>query len=422
MFMFKFWRGMPLFKRIMVGFIVGIALGVILGPQAAVLQFLGTILIRLFSMLAAPLILCLLVTAVADVGDFKTMGKIGGKTILTFICTSFPAVLLGLVLANLMNLGSGVNLSTEGLAATAVAAPSALDTLVNIIPSNPFAALNSANLLQIIFFAMLLGLALTRLGEKGKLVHNLFKAGGDVMKEVMTIVLNFAPYGIMGLMAWVVGTHGLAVLMPFAKFIVAVYIGSAIFVVLVYGVVMVGLIGKVSPLRFFKEMKEPILFSFATSSSFATMPLTLAATKRMVGNKVADFVVPFGSVINMDGTAIYQALAAIFAAHIFGIELTLSQQFIIVLSTVLASIGTAGIPGAGLVSLSIVLTAAGLPIETMALLAGIDRIVSGVRSTVNILGDAATSIVVAKTEGELELADDVAKTAPGLLGSWRGSA
>jgi Na+/H+-dicarboxylate symporter len=399
---FKFWREMSLFVRIMIGFVIGVALGLILGPQAAVLNFLGTILIRLFTMVVAPLVFCLLVTAAADVGDYKTLGKIGIKTMVIFLCTTFFAIIIGLVMAFAFGVGSGVTIATEGAATGNVNVPSPLDTLINIIPNNPFAALNTNNLLQIIFFALLLGFALTRLGGKGRALLEVFRSGAEVMKEIVGIVLLFTPYGVLGLMAWVVGINGAAILLPFVKTIVAVYAACLLHCIIVQGFIMVGLLGRISPVRFFKEMKEAILFIFATCSSVATIPLTLAGVKRVgVNDKVADFVVPFGAVINMDGTAIFQGVAIVFASQIFGIELSFTQLVVVVMATTLASIGTAGVPGSGLVMLSIVLTAINLPMETIGLLAGIDRILNMARVIPNIVGDAATAVVIAKTEGEL---------------------
>jgi Na+/H+-dicarboxylate symporter len=402
---FKFWREMSLFKRIMIGFILGIALGLILGPKAVVLNFLGTILVRLLTMVVAPLVLCLLICAAADVGDYKTLGKIGIKTVLIFIFSTALAVVVGLVFANLFSVGTGVNLSTAGAQASTVKVPSAMETLINIIPNNPFAALNTANLLQIIFFALLLGFALTRLGSKGKALLDVFRSGADVMKEITAIVLEFTPYGVLGLMANVVGINGIAILLPYAKSIAAVYLGCFLYTVFVQGFLMVGLMGKTNPLRFFKELKEAALFIFATCSSVATIPLTLEGTKRLgVSEKVGNFVIPFGAVMNMNGTAIYEAVAVIFAAQIYGIELSFMQQIIILLSATLASVGTAGVPGSGLVMLTIVLSSVNLPMEAVGLLAGIDRILNMARVIPNILGDAATAVIIARGEGEFDKA------------------
>lgn len=295
----------------MIGFIIGIAAGLILGENATKLAFLGTILTRLLTMVVAPLVLGLLICAAADIKDFKTLGKIGGKTLGIFLGSTAIAVAIGLVLCNIMNIGGGfVMEATESYDAAEI--PSVVDTLMNIIPTNPFNSLSAQNLLQIIFFSLLLGFALIKLGDKGAPVLNFFRAWTEAWKEITNIVLEFTPYGVMGLMANIVGKYGLDVLLPYAKTIGACYLTCALFTILVQGGLMVGCYGKISPIKFFAVMKEAILFVFATCSSVATIPLNLKCTKKLgVSEKIADFVIPFGAVMNMNGTAIYEAVAVV---------------------------------------------------------------------------------------------------------------
>lgn len=393
----KKWNSLGLFTRIMIGFVLGIGAGVILGEKAGCLAFLGTILTRLLTMVVAPLVLGLLICSAADVKDFRTLGKIGGKTLGIFLGGTAIAVAIGLVLCNVMQIGAGfVMETTQAYDATEV--PSIVDTLMNIIPTNPFNSLSTQNLLQIIFFALLLGFSLIKLGDKGTPVLDFFRA----WKEITNIVLEFTPYGVFGLMADIVGRYGMDILVPYMKTIGACYLTCALFTIFVQGGLMVGLYGKISPIRFFSVMKEAILFVFATCSSVATIPLNLKCTKELgVSDKIADFVIPFGAVMNMNGTAIYEAVAVIFASQVFGIHLTVTQQIMVMLTAVLASVGTAGIPGSGLVMLTIVLNAVNLPLETIGLLAGIDRILNMARVIPNIVGDAAAAVVVAKSEKEL---------------------
>jgi Na+/H+-dicarboxylate symporter len=387
----------------MVGFVLGIIAGLILGPKATHLAFLGTILTRLLTMVVAPLVLGLLICAAADVRDFKTLGKIGGKTLGIFLGTTAIAVAIGLVLSNVMKIGAGFVMETN-VAYDAKEIPSIADTLMGIIPTNPFNSLSTQNLLQIIFFALLLGFALIKLGDKGAPVLNFFRAWTEAWKEITNIVLIFTPYGVFGLMANIVGKYGLNVLLPYIKTIGACYLTCALFTIFVQGFLMAGVIGGISPKKFFGTMKEAMLFIFATCSSVATIPLNLKCTKKLgVSDKIADFVIPFGAVMNMNGTAIYEAVAVIFASQVFGIHLTVTQQIMVMITAVLASIGTAGIPGSGLVMLTIVLNAVNLPLETIGLLAGIDRILNMARVIPNIVGDAATAVIVAKTEGELNV-------------------
>lgn len=403
------WKKLSLFARIMVGFVLGIIIGLIFGPQASVINFLGTILVRLLNMVVAPLVLCLLICAAADVGDYKMLGKIGMKTVVIFLVSTAAAVAVGLSFAYLFSVGTGVTLNVEtSAAAKNIVIPSALTTIIEIIPTNPFAALSNANLLQIIFFALIFGFALTKLGDKGKLVLEVFRGCGDVVKEITTIVLEFTPYGVMGLMANVVGKHGIGILLPYGKTIAAMYLACTLYTIFIQGILMAGVLGRISPLRFFREMKEAALFVFATCSSVATIPLTLAGTKRLgVSEKVANFVVPFGAVMNMNGTAIYEAIAVVFTAQIYGIDLGMVELVLIMISATLASIGTAGVPGSGLVMLTIVLTSVNLPLEAVGLLAGIDRILNMARVIPNILGDAATAVIVAETSGETDEVPDI---------------
>ena len=397
----KAWNKLSLFTRIMIGFVIGIIVGLIFGEKASAVAFLGTILTRLLTMVVAPLVLGLLICAAADVKDFKTLGKIGGKTLAIFLGTTAIAVAIGLILSNVMQIGAGFVMPAD-VSYTAKEIPSVLDTLMEIIPTNPFNSLSTQNLLQIIFFALLLGFALIKLGDKGAPVLDFFRAWTEAWKEITNIVLEFTPFGVFGLMANIVGQYGMDVMLPFLKTIAACYITCFLFTVFVQGGLMVGLYARISPLKFFKIMKEAMLFVFATCSSVATIPINLKCTKKVgVSEKIADFVIPFGAVMNMNGTAIYEAVAVIFASQVFGIHLSVTQQIMVMVTAVLASIGTAGIPGSGLVMLTIVLNAVNLPLETIGLLAGIDRILNMARVIPNIVGDAAAAVVVAKSEGEL---------------------
>ena len=400
-YIFKPWRNWSLFTRIMIGFVLGIAVGLIWGPGAKVLNPLGTILTRLLTMVVAPLVLCLLVCAAADVGDGKKLGRMGVKTVVCFLLSTAVAIVLGLVTSNIIGVGTGVTIQqTVSQTASTAKEVSMLDTLINIIPNNPFEALAKQNLLQIIFFALMLGFALMKIGEPAKPLLDIFRSGQEAMKEITNIVLEFTPYGVFGLMANVVGSNGPEILIPYIKAIAAMYIAGAIYVIVVQAGLMVGVIGRVNPLRFLREMKESMAFVFATCSSVATIPLNLECTKRVgVDDDTANFVIPFGAVMNMNGTAIYEAVAVVFTAQIFAIDLSFTQQVMIMLTATLASIGTAGIPGSGLVMLTIVLSSVNLPMEAIGLLAGIDRILNMGRVIPNIVGDAASAVIVSRSEG-----------------------
>lgn len=393
-----------LFTWILIGFILGIALGIISPEFGKKLKFLGTILTNLLNMIVVPLVMCLLITAAADVGSMKKLGKRAGRTFAIFMVTTAGAILLGLIVANLFAVGKGVTIDLGGLTAGEAKTMNILDTLIGIVPTNIFASMSAANLLQCIFFALLFGFALTLLPEskEKEAVQHFFKGCSEVMKTITNVVLWFSPIGVFGLMAWVVGSYGLAILGPYAKAILAVYVGCLLQVVIVQAGVMMGGVCHRNPFRCIKEYMQTILFAVATCSSVATIPLNLKNCKRLgAADDVADFVIPFGAVINMNGTAIYEAVAAIFAAQVFGIELTIMQQVMIMLSAVLASIGTAGVPGSGLIMLTVVLNAAGLPLEAVGLLAGVDRFLNMGRMVPNIFGDGATAMVISKLEGSL---------------------
>ncbi len=403
-FIFKPWKKLSLFTRIMIGFVLGIIAGLILGDWASNLSFLGDILTNLLTMVVGPLVLCLLVSAVADLGDGKKLGRIGIKAVLTFLIITMAAIVVGLVISNLMNIGSGITITlTEETEEAASSSMSLIDTLVNIFPSNIMASLNDQSLLQIIFFALVLGFALMKMGDKGKPVLKAFSYGKDALQEVINLVLEFTPYGVFGLMANVIGTNGPAIMLPYIKAILALYISAIIYMVVVQAGIMAGLIGKISPIRFLAAMKEAMIFAFTTCSSVATIPVNTKCVKSLgVDDETTNFVVPFGAVVNMNGTAIYEAVAVIFTAQVFGIDLTIMDQVMIMITATLSAVGTAGIPGSGLVMLTVVLTSAGLPMEAIGLLAGIDRILNMGRVVPNILGDAAAAVVVSKSEGLME--------------------
>ena len=400
-FICKPWNRLSLFTRIMIGFVLGILAGLVFGPKAAILNPLGTILTRLLTMVVAPMVLCLLVVAAADVGDGKKLGRMGVKTVASFLISTAVAIVVGLFFSNLFHVGTGVDLSgTVQAVQKSNKDVSLIGTLVNIIPSNPFQSLAQQNLLQIIFFALILGFCLMKMGKKGEPLLNIFRVGKDVMGELTNRVLEFTPYGVFGLMATVVGKNGSAIMIPYLKCIAALYLSGFLYVIVVQAGVMGGMIGHISPLRFLRTMKEAMAFVFATCSSVATIPINLKCTKNLGVDE--DTVIPFGAVMNMNGTAIYEAVAVVFTAEIFGIQLSATDQLMVMVSATLAAIGTAGIPGSGLVMLTIVLSAAHLPMEAIGLLAGIDRILNMGRVIPNIVGDAASAVVIAKTEGTLK--------------------
>lgn len=398
-------QNINLFAKIMIGFVLGIVVGLLMKENASMFAFLGTILTNLLQMVVAPLVFFVIVGAIANIGDGSKVGRIGFKTILVFLITTLTAILIGLFFANIFQVGKGVTIPLPEGSSSAVEAAegfSMIDTIVNIVPTSIFQALSNNDLLPIIFFALLIGFSILKMGEKGTKVRDAFNLAQDVMSKLTDIVLKFTPIGVFGLMADVVGNIGLSILFPYAKAIIALYVSCILYLIVVQAGVMAGGIARISPIKFLREMAEAMAFAFATCSSVATIPLTLDATTKLGADKdTANFVVPLGAVVNMNGTAIYQAVSVIFVAQIYGIDLSIGTQLMVMFTAALASVGTAGIPGSGLIMSVIVLGAAGLPLEGVALLAGIDRIMNMGRIVPNIVGDAAAALIVSKSEGGL---------------------
>jgi len=393
---------MKLFQKVLIGFVLGAILGAIWGPGIVWIKPVGTIFISLLKMLIIPLIFSTLVVGVASIAEPKKLGRVAGKTIAYYLVTTAFAIIIGLLLGNIFQPGAGMNLVLEGPAKEAAGAPSLINTIVNLIPKNPVGAMAEGKVLQVIVFALFFGYAMTKAGEKGKAVLKFFEGFAETMYKLTGTVMGFAPYGVFALIATTVGTHGLSVLVPFAKLIFAVYLGVIIHAVVIYSG-MTTIIAKMSPVKFFKGFSEASLLAFSTCSSSATLPVSMRVAQDNLGVSptISSFVQPLGATINMDGTALYQGVCALFVAQAYGIHLGFGAQLTILLTALLASIGTAGVPGAGLVMLTMVLTSVGLPLEGVALIAGIDRILDMARTSLNVTGDAACAVVVAKTEGEL---------------------
>ncbi|KXH81922.1 dicarboxylate/amino acid:cation symporter [Sporosarcina sp. HYO08] len=391
-----------LVTQIFIAFVLAIILGSLFGSSINFLKPLGDLFLRLIKFIIAPLILSTLVVGVAGTSDPKQLGRMGIKTVVYYLGTTAIAIIIGLAVAFSIGPGKGVTMSTEGLAVPEAAAQepqSTITTILNIIPENPFAALAAGSILQIIFFALFIGLAITFVGEKAQPVYRFFEGFAEVMFKITGIVMKVAPIGILGLLAPVIGQYGLSVLLPLLKVILAVYIACILHAVIVYSMA-VKTWGKMSPLKFFKGISPAALVAFSTASSAGTLPVTIKNTNENLGvpNKISSFVLPLGATVNMDGTAIYQGVAVIFIAQFYSLELTFVQLLTVVLITILASIGTAGVPGAGMIMLAMVLTSVNMPLEGIALIAGIDRVLDMMRTTVNIVGDASAAVVVAGTE------------------------
>ena len=399
-------RKLSLTAKIFISLVLGVAAGWALqgNPHIAVdyIKPFGTIYLNLIKMVVVPVVLLSIMQGIVSLQDVRKVGAIGARTVAFYMCTTALAVTLGLLFANLLNVGGGYVIATEGLAYEAKEAPSFIDTLVNIFPSTFFKPLAEANMLQVIVIAILFGFGIILAGEKGKAAEAVVNSCAEVSFKVMDMIIRLSPIGVFALICPVVAQNGLAVLLPLLKVILVAYVGYLCHMVVVYSASVKAFAG-MSPLAFFKGMSRPILFAFSSASSVGTLPFNMEATQALGARReVASFVLPLGATINMDGTAIYQGVCAIFIAQILGIGLSIPQQLTIILTATLASIGTAGVPGSGMIMLAMVLQSVGLPVEGIALVAGIDRILDMGRTVVNITGDAACTICVDAWEKKRE--------------------
>ncbi|MCM3112244.1 dicarboxylate/amino acid:cation symporter [Lederbergia lenta] len=386
--------------QILIAFILAIIVGSIFGSKATVVQPLGDLFLRLIKFIIVPLILSTIIVGVTGAGGIKKLGSIGGKTVLYFLVTSLAAISIGLLAGFVFSPGTGTDVVLEGGAAETVTSDGVITTLLNIIPTNPIEALTSGAVLQIIFFAIFLGVGITLVGEKGKPVQDFFEGLAEVMYKITGIIMKLVPIGVFGLLAPIVGTYGLPVLLPLIKVIIAMLVAVIIHVAITYSLA-VKTLGKMSPNQFLKGIFPAASVAFATCSSSGTLPVTMKNVQENLGvsKETSSFVLPLGATINMDGTAIYMGIAVMFIAQYFGESLSFSQILIVALMGTLASIGAAGVPGAGLIMLTMVLTAVNLPLEGIALIAGIDRVLDMLRTSVNIMGDASACVVVESSLG-----------------------
>lgn len=385
--------------QIGIAFILAIIVGAIFGEKAEVVQPIGDLFLRLIMFIIIPLILSTIIVGVTSTGDINKLGRLGGKTIVYFLFTSFIAISLGLLGGYIFSPGAGLDVAIESAADEGAESEGVIQTLLNIIPTNPIESLSTGSMLQIIFFAVFLGIGITLVGKKAQPVQSFFDGLAEVMYKLTSIIMKLVPFGVFGLLAPVVGNYGISVLMPLINIILVMALIAVIQVALVYSTA-VKAIGKMSPLKFLKGIFPAATVAFTTASSAGTLPITLKNTQENLGvsKETSSFILPLGATINMDGTAIYQGLAVMFIAQYFGESLTITQLLMVALVGTLASIGAAGVPGAGLVMLTMVLTAVNLPLEGIALVAGIDRILDMIRTSVNIIGDASATVIVEQSE------------------------
>ncbi len=407
-------NGMSLSARILIGMAVGALIGIVINQfftdvgwintyiVDGALYAMGKIFIASLQMLVVPLVLVSLICGVSSLQDSSKLGRMGLKTVGLYLLTTAIAVAIAIFAAHLIGPGVGANFPPVEFAAKE--APPLIDTLINLVPKNPINAMAEGKMLQIIVFAVLFGLAITQAGEKGQKVSEFFQNMNEVIMKMVTIIMAIAPYGVFALIARLMATTGLESILPLAK-----YFFLLVAVLIFHGAVtytlLLKFLAKLDPIKFLKKMRAVQLFAFSTASSGATIPVSMeTVTKRLgVKNSIASFTVPLGATINMDGTAMMQGVATVFIAQVYMIDLSMVQYLTIILTAVLASIGTAAVPGVGLITLTMVLQQVGLPVQGIALIIGVDRILDMVRTSVNVTGDAAVSCIVAKGEGDFDM-------------------
>lgn len=408
---------MSLTMRIMIAMILGAILGLVLNQLTDVsfindylvfglLHVVGAVFIASLKMMVVPLVFVSLVGGVTALGNLTALGRMSVKALLLYLFTTAVAVTIALSLASLVGPGKGFDAGSSSAEFQGQEAPPLSQVFIDLVPSNPIDAMAEGNMLQIIVFALLFGIAITMSGDRGKHVLNLFRDLDVVIMHMVEIVMRLAPYGVFALIGKTFATQGLDLILPLASYFFTLMAALAVHAFITYPMLL-SLLGGLNPLTFLRKMRDPATFAFSTASSGATIPVTLRTAEARMGvkNSVASFTVPLGATINMDGTAMMQGVATVFIANVYGVDLTSTQFLMVVLTATLASIGTAAVPGVGLVMLTMVLNQVGLPVEGIALILGVDRLLDMMRTACNVTGDCAVTCVIAK--GEKALDEDV---------------
>ncbi|MBU2588570.1 MAG: dicarboxylate/amino acid:cation symporter [Alphaproteobacteria bacterium] len=401
------WLRIPLWQRVIAALILGIIVGRFWGPGAESIKIIGDVFVAFIKMLVVPLIFFSLVAGVASIGDLRKLGSVGWRAMLLFVVTGQMAVWLGLGLGTLIAPGLGVDTSALTIGAQPEPADTSWrDMVLGMIPQSPVQVMADVNVLPLIVFSLLIGIGILMAKEEGEPALKIFESGSVVMQKVTMIVMELTPFGVFALMAWVAGTLGFDALAALGKLVFLNYFGCLLIIAIIYGG-MIKFIARVPVIGFFRGMIDAIAVSYSTASSNATLPVTLRCAERNLGvsKSVASFVISLGATVNMNGTAMYLGLATLFGAQIFGVDLSWGDYAMIALLGTLGAVGAAGIPGAGLIMMALVFSAVNVPLETIAFVAGVDRIMDMMRTTTNITGDGAVAVTVASLTGELDRAE-----------------
>ncbi len=412
--MVRKWFAIPLWQRVIAALVLGVAVGLFWGPEAETIKWIGDFFVASIKMLVVPLIFFSLVSGVVSIGDLNKLGSVGWRALLLFVVTGQIAAWLGLALGTFFRPGEGLDPQLpEGASIPDPQQFSATEMILRMVPESPVQVMADVAVLPLIVFALLIGIGILMAKEEGDPVARIFDSGAVIMQKVTMIVMELTPFGVFALMAWVAGTLGIEALQALAQVVVLNYVGCLIIIFVIYSA-MIKFLARTEVIAFFRGILDAMAVSYSTASSNATLPVTLRCAQRNLGisRSVSSFVISLGATINMNGTAMYLCLATLFGAQVFGVDLTMGQYILISVLATLGAVGAAGIPGAGLIMMSMVFTAVGVPLETVALVAGIDRIMDMMRTTTNISGDAAVATTVASMTGELDKeelvsADDV---------------
>jgi len=404
-------KKMQLTTKIFIGLLLGAIVGALLYPMrdiafvdkfiiGFVFELLGTAFMRSIRMMVVPLVFFSLTLGASSAGDIKKLGRIGSKTLFFYLATTALAITIAIGLANIINPGKGFSMELmEGVTYSAKEAIPFVQVLLNMIPTNPISALATGNMLQIIVFAILCGSALTLMGDKANKLKEVVSQANDMVLKVVEMIMYVAPFGVFGLIGKTFATLGYDAIKPLMVYFVTVLLALLIHALVTYQGFLIAFT-KMSPIHFFKKMVPALTVAFSTSSSATTLPVTMECVEDGFGvkNEISAFTLPLGVTINMDGTAIMQGVATVFIAQIYGVQLGLTEYLMVIVTATVASIGTAGVPGVGLIMLSMVLTQVGLPVEGIGLIMGVDRLLDMSRTAINICGDAVCTLIVAKSE------------------------
>jgi Na+/H+-dicarboxylate symporter len=410
--MWQSWKQMKLWKQIMIAFSLAILIGSLLKAAglkdiAIAMQPLGLVFVNAIKMLMVPIIFTTIISGVTSLSDSQKLGRMGIKTFGFYMFTTACAVFIGLLMGGLISPGVGISLPDAASAGAGAPDPDAAmsirDLLVGLVPANPIASMAEGNVLQIIVFALLIGLSINLAGKKGAIVRQFFDSATEVVFKLVHIIMALAPFGIFALIIWVIGALPVNELFSLIWIVVALYLACLTQIILVYGGLLT-LVGRLAPLKFFRGIIDAQAVAFSTATSAGTLPVTMSNVEDNLGvsKKITSFVLPLGATMNMDGTAIYMGIAAMFTAQAIGIDLTGAQYATIIITGTLASIGAASIPSAGLILMPVVLGSVGLPLGAIILFFPIDRLMDMMRTLTNVTGDATIAVLVAKSENELD--------------------